>query len=327
MTTALSLLLPLLLALGASAQTASSLKLTQTIPLPGVSGRLDHLAFDAQRQRLYLAASGNDSVEVVDVVAAKALRPLPVKDPHDLLILPKPNLLYVTSGTDGHVKVFDCAAGRAIKTIGPLPDADNLRFDAPGNRVYVAHGDGALTMLNVQTGVQTVSIPLAGHPEAFAIESTGDRIFVNVPAVKHVAVIQRVSREVIATWPLGDGSGNYALALDEPNQRLFIGCRQPPRLVVLDAKSGKAVAHCDIAGDVDDLFFDAKRKRLYASCGEGFLEAIDQTDSDHYQPQPRLPTAKGARTSFLAAEAGLLFVAVPGLVGKPAEVRVYRLAP
>jgi DNA-binding beta-propeller fold protein YncE len=318
--------LSLVLSCSASAESSAPLKLTQTIPLPGVRGRFDHLAFDAQRQRLYIAAAANNSVEVVDVAAGKALRPFAVKDPHGLLVFPKPNLLYVTSGTDGCVKVFDCGAERAIKTIGPLPDADNIRFDTPANRIYVAHGNGALAMINAQTGVQTVTIPLAGHPEAFAIEAKGSRIFANVPATRHVAVIDRLSREVIARWSPGTNAANYAMALDESNQRLFVSCRQPPRLVVLDARSGDVVSELETAADVDDVFFDAKRRRIYASCGAGSLEIVAQTDADHYAPVSRLPTAEGARTCVFVPEADLLFLAVPARESGPAEIRVLAMA-
>ena len=327
MKNALGFVLVSLLSFGAAAQPVTPLKLTRTIALPQVNGRLDHLAYDAQRHRLYVAASANHTVEVVDLRAGKPLHPLAINDPHDCLALPKPNLLYVTSGTEGCMKVFDCAAERPIKTTGPLPDADNLRFDAPAGRIYVAYGDGALAMINSQTGVQTVTIPLAGHPEGFAIESLGERIFVNVPAAKHVAVIQRLSREVIATWPLGTNAANYSLSLDEANQRLFIGCRQPPRLVVLDSKSGDSIAELEIAGDVDNLFYDTKRKRLYASCGEGFLEVIAQSDAHHYHALPRLASAKGARTCLFVEESGQLFLAVPRRVGQPAEIRVFSVMP
>jgi DNA-binding beta-propeller fold protein YncE len=323
MKNAMGFVLVSLLSFVAAAQPDSPLKPTRTIALPQVNGRFDHLAYDAQRHRLYVAASANNTVEVVDVPPGKPLAPLPINDPHDLLVLPKPNLLYVTSGTDGVVKVFDCAAERAIKTIGRLPDADNLRFDAPANRIYVAYGDGALAMINAQTGVQTVAIPLPGHPEAFAIEALDARIFVNVPAKRQIAVIERLSREVIATWSPGTNAANYALALDEANQRLFVGCRQPPRLVVLGTKSGKLVTETEIAGDVDNLFYDAQRKRLYASCGEGFIECIAQSDADHYQALPRLATAKGARTCLFVEDSGQLFLAVPHRESQPAEIRVF----
>ena len=324
MKNAMGFVLVSLLSFAATAQPDSPLKLTRTIALPQVNGRLDHLAYDAQRHRLYVAAPANNTVEVVDVSDGKPLDPLPINDPHDLLVLSKPNLLYVTSGADGLVKVFDCAAERPIKTIGRLPEADNLRFDAPANRIYVAYGDGALAMINAQTGVQTVTISLAGHPEAFAIEPLGGRIFVNLPAKRQIAVIERLRREVIATWPLGTNAANYALALDDANQRLFVGCRQPPRLMVLDTKSGKLVAETEIAGDVDNLFYDAQRKRLYASCGEGFIECISHSDANHYQPLPRIATAKGARTCLFVEESGQLFLAVPRHENRPAQIRLFQ---
>lgn len=322
---ALSCLLPVGLS-AFSAQPVESLKLTQSIRLPGVQGRLGQLQFDGQRQRLYVAASDHNTVQVLDLSGGRVLHPLPISDPRDLLLLTKPNLLYVSSGKDGQLKVFDCGAERAIKTIGRLPDAGALRFDMPANRIYVAN-DTALTMVNAQTGVQTVSILLAGHPEAFAIEALGDRIFVNVPTANHVAVIERLSREVTAAWPLDGVVGNQAMALDEERGRLFIGCREPAQVVVLDSKSGKPVSDFAIAGDVGDVFYDAKRKWLLASCGEGFIDVFEQVNTDQFKPLTRLPTAKGARTSLYVKEGGLFFLAVPAQGGKPAEIRVYQSSP
>jgi hypothetical protein len=124
-----------------------------------------------------------------------------------------------------------------------------------------------------------------------------------------------------------DFQANFPMALDETHGRLFVGCRQPPKLVVLDSAGGKRVADLPISRDTDDLFYDGARKRLYLSCGEGFIDVIDQKDADHYQPRERMPTVPGARTSLFSAELDELYLAVPLRGDHCAEVRVLKPPP
>jgi len=125
-------------------------------------------------------------------------------------------------------------------------------------------------------------VKLAKHPESFQLEQNGSRIFVNVPDAKQVAVVDREKRAVIATWPMEKFQANFPMALDESNHRLFIGCRKPARLVVLDTDTGKPVTDLAISGDIDDLFYDLIRTQLYLSCGEGFIDVIRQRSPDKY---------------------------------------------
>jgi hypothetical protein len=130
---------------------------------------------------------------------------------------------------------------------------------------------------------------------------------------------------VIATWKPDGASGNFPMALDEANHRLFIGCRSPAKLVVLNTDSGDTVTTLDIAGDADEVFYDAKRHRLYAICGAGYVEIIEQTDSDHYKLAVKVPTASGARTGLFVAEGDDLFIAVPRHGTQAAEIRRYQV--
>src|SRR5205823_9981427 len=104
------------------------------------------------------------------------------------------------------------------------------------------------------SGRRLAAVRLSGHPESFQLEKSGPRIFVNVPGAAHVVVIDRTRNAVIARWELGDAAANFPMALDEPDHRLFIGCRRPARLLVYDTASGKRVAGVPIGGDTDDLF-------------------------------------------------------------------------
>lgn len=302
-----------------------TLRLTHTIPLPGVSGRFDHFACDAAGQRLVVAALGNDTAEVLDLAKFSHLKSLPgLSKPTGVLILPESKRVFVANGSEGTLRAFDAVSYEPTARTGELDDADNARFDAAAKLIYVGFGDGALGVVDPAAGKLLHRIPLAAHPESFQLEVHGPRIFVNVPDAKQIAVVDRVQKTVIAKWPMEKWRGNFPMALDEAHHRLFIGCRHPARLVVFDTEKGVSVSDLEISGDTDDVFYDAKRQRLYVSCGEGFLDVIQCRDGDRYERIARIATRDGARTGFFSPELDLLFVAVPKRIGSGAEIRVYQ---
>ena len=142
---------------------------------------------------------------------------------------------------------------------------------------------------------------------------------------KRQAVIDRDKGEVITTWKTDGASANFPMALDEANHRLFIGCRVPSKLVVLNMESGEVVASLGISGDPDEIFYDGKRHRLYAICGAGYVEIIEQADSNTYKLAAKVPTASGARTGLFVPERDNLFVAVPHHGSQAAEIRCYQV--
>ena len=306
----------------------ASLKLVRTVPLPEVKGRIDHLAIDVKGKRLFVAALGNNTVEVIDLNAATRPRSITgCSKPQGLVYLPKPNLLFVANGGDGRVRIHDGASLKAIMTVGGLEDADNLRYDAKLDRVYVGYGNGGIGVINPVTGVLTVRIPLNGHPESFQIEQDGNYLFANVPDAQQIVVIDRQLRTVVEKWPLNEFRANFPMTLDEGDRRIFVGCRNPPRLAVLDAKDGKRVVDLPLSGDTDDLFYDGARRRIYASCGEGFIDVIEQRDVDEYKLLEKIPTASGARTCLFSLDLSRLYLALPRLGERPAEIRVYLAQP
>ncbi len=308
-----------------SAGEPATLKLTRTIPLPGVKGRFDHFAADVQGQRIFVAALGNDTLEVVDVAAGKRLQSITgLHKPTGVIYYGAANEVGVASGDDGAFRIFKGTSYAPARRLGSLEDADNVRSDAVSGLTYVGFGSGALAVVNAATMRRSATIRLAAHPESFQLEAAGNRIYVNVPDAKQVAVIDREKQRVIATWSMTGFQSNFPMALDEAHHRLFVGCRQPARLVVLDTAAGMRVADLGISGDTDDLFHDARRKRLYVSCGEGFLDVIGQVDADHYGLLERIPTRSGARTSFLSTGLDGLFLAVPERGAQEAEIRVFQ---
>ncbi len=302
-----------------------ALALVQTISLPEVKGRFDHFAFDAKAGRLFVAALGNDSLEAIDVRSGKRLKSVsPIRMPTGVVYLSQSDRIGVASGGAGTFDLFEGAGYSLASRVSSLDDADNVRWDASAGRLYVGYGEGALAIVDPVGARLMGSVPLPAHPESFQLESKGDRIFVNTPGAGSIAVIDRAKETIVATWHLRNVAANFPMALNEDDGRLFVGCRRPPTLVVFDTASGKSVTQLSICGDTDDLFYDRARKRLYVSCGEGFVDVIDQRSPDGYQLRERMPTRAGARTSFYSAESDELYLAVPERGGRQAEIRVYR---
>ena len=313
-------------AIAADAQDVSggSLRLAQTVPLSGVEGRIDHLAVDLAGRRLFLCALGNNTLEVIDLEKGARLRSITgLGAPQGVAYVPEQNRVFVANDTGGLCNFYE---GKSLTLVGSTDfkdDADNVRYDVIAQRIYVGFGNGGLGILDVRSGKNIGSIKLSGHPEAFVLEKNGPRIFVNVPTARHVAVVDRNKREVIATWKTDWAFANYPIAFDETNHRLFVGCRLPAKIVVLNTDSGAVVTGFGIGGDVDDIFYDAPRHRLYAICGDGAIDLIEQIDRDSYKMSAKIPTAPGARTGLFVPELNSLFVAVPHRGNQNAEVRRY----
>src|SRR3954451_2763157 len=299
------------------------LKAVGTIPMPSVQGRIDHLAVDLAGKRLFVAALGNDTVEVIDISGMRVIKSITgLHEPQGIRFLPDRNRVVVANGGDGSTFFYDGTTLSAVHNAETSGDADNVRYDSKAGRVYVGYGNGALRSFNAD-GAPLADIKLAAHPEAFQLESGGPRIFVNVPSAGHVALVDRDKSAVIATWRVTAAGANYPMALDEPNRRLFLGCRRPAKLLAYDTGSGTLVSAVDIVGDTDDLFYDSSKKRLYVIGGEGFITVLEQQDSDHYRPLQKLPTSGGARTGLFVPELGKLFLAVPHRGAQHAEIRIY----
>jgi len=167
---------------------------------------------------------------------------------------------------------------------------------------------------------------LGGEPEAFQLEQSGPNIYVNVPDLKQILVLNRATKQ-IASWPLKGIEGNFPMALDEADHRLFVGVHAPPRLAVFDTNSGRMVALLPSVQDSDDLYYDPARKLVYMPGGEGFIDVFQMNDPDHYQLLARIPTAIGAKTAGYFGKQGKgfdrFYLAVPARGGQPAEVRIY----
>ena len=312
--------------LAAAESNGAELQLKQTIPLPGVEGRIDHLDFDAANERLFVCALGNNTAEVLDLRKSERVHTITgLGSPQGLVYIPELNRLFIANDKGGILKIYDAKSFQSVGELNFKDDADNVRYDDASKRIYIGFGSGGIAIVNAPEGKQIGSIELSAHPEAFELEKNGKRIFVNAPNSRQVAVIDRDEGKVVATWKTDLAFGNFPMAFDEANHRLFIGCRMPSKLVVLDADSGDIVAKIDISGDPDDVFYDSKRHRIYAICGAGKIDIIEQADPSNYKAVTKIDTADGARTGLFVPERDTLFVAVPHRGSQHAEIRAYRV--
>ena len=318
----------ILLGFGARSATdsGSRLRLIETIPLAGVEGRIDHLAIDLEHRRLFVCALGNDSLEVIDLNRGLRIRSITgLGRPQGVSYAGESNRLVVSSEQHGTCQIYD---GTSLQEVGRIrldDDADNLRYDVASGHLYAGFGNGGLAVIDPLGIKQVRSVMLGAHPEAFALEKHGKRVFVNLPGNREVAVVDREAGTVVLRWKTDTASGNFPIAIDEAEQRLFVGCRNPSVVIVLDTASGRVAAKMDIAGDVDDLFYDEKRGRIYAICGAGVIDVLGQLGPDSYRLLERIPTAPGARTGLFVPESDELFVAFPRRGSRTAEVCAYRV--
>ena len=302
------------------------LTLERGIALPGVSGRIDHLAMDVRRGRLFVAALGNDSVEVIDLAAGTVLHHLSgLKEPQGIGYDPRNDMLAVASAGDGTVRLFrgDDFSPAGVVALGE--DADDVRLDAKSGRFIIGYGSGGLALLDPPSRSVLRKVALPAHPEGFEFDPDSGSTFVNLPDAGMISVVDLAGRAPPANWPVPHGlRANFPMAIDAENHLLAVVFRRPARLLLLDMKDGSIKANVAACNDADDVFVDATRHRLYLSCGEGVVEVIQQ-DGGQYRETARVPTRSGARTALYVPQMDRLFVAAPaGLLGSDATVLVLK---
>ena len=304
------------------------LVLTEAIPTPGVQGRFDHFGFDGGN-RLFVSALGNNSVEVIDISARVRDRSLTgIPRPQGVVYAPEAKKLFVAS-SQGVLRIFDGTNYNLLKEIDFHGDVDNLRYDSSAHRVYVGFGEDETGAIGTVDALTNERLPeeyqLGAHPESFQLESIGPNIYVNLPDLKQIAVINRKTG-TITRWPM-TLEHNFPMALDEPDHRLFVVTHEPARLAIFDSATGRSIAELPCVQDADDIYYDSARKRIYISGGEGYISVFQQADSDRYSLLAKVPSTLGARTSgyFGKGHKGFdrYFVGVPARADHGAEIWLY----
>ncbi len=324
----MALLLPLV-ATPSGAQTTETpiLNLEAKILLGEVKGRIDHMALDPLRNRLFVAELENNSVGIVDLKERKLVHVITgLSEPQGVGYEPSSDTLYVANGGDGLVRLFRGADYVETGRIDLGDDADNVRIDTDTKHVLVGYGAGAIATIDPARRTKIADFRLPAHPEGFQLDHKNNQVLVNLPRARAIAVLDGVSGQRKALWPMKESGANFPMAVDEDAQRVLVAFRAPGRLAVFSARDGESVASVELCGDADDLFVDAKRGRVYVSCGEGFIDVFDARAGD-YRRLARVPTVRGARTSYFVLSVDRLFLAVRAASLEPAAVWVYRPAP
>jgi YVTN family beta-propeller protein len=302
-------------------------QLVGAIPMEGVEGRIDHMAADPDGRQLFVAALGSDMVVIIDTRQRTIVGNVRgIKEPQGLAYIAKSSSLAVASGGDGNVRIYDQKL-KVISAVNSLEDADNVRYDASQDLLYVGYGRGTLAIIDPHKGIKVAEIPLDGHPESFQLEQKGKRIFVNVPAAGEIEVLDREQRIVLTRWKLTVAADNFPMALDETNQRLFVGCRSPARLLVLTTVSGHVVANMKACSDSDDLFYDSANARIYLSGGAGCINIFDAKNPANHRASRTIATSPGSRTSLFVPSDERLYVAVPHRRLQKAEILIFKAEP
>jgi hypothetical protein len=308
-----------------SQKTATSnppLKLERTISLPGVEGRIDHLAADLGSNRAFIAALGNGTVELVDLARGERAGEIKgLKEPQGLLYLPQSSTLYVATGGDGQVRSYN---GKTLALIGAVKlgdDADNVRYDQKTDSVMVGYGEGAIAFLPRDLKKSKAEVALTAHPESFQLSSNGSHLLVNLPHDQSIALIDLSAQRVASKWTQLGAQSNFPMTVDRSHGRFFVACRAPAQLLELREDRSSVVAHINTVGDADDLFWDEAHNRIFVIGGEGFVDVVDAPPNGQLKSIAHIPTAPGARTGLLAGDK--LLIAAPHRGAEPARLMVF----
>ena len=304
---------------------------------PEYSGDFDHFGVDTKRNKLLLAAEDHGTLEVFDLNSGAHEKTLTsFSTPHAILYLPEKDRLIVTDSGKGGTRVLDAATYKVLGYINTAPGADSMMYDKSSHMLYIVSGGKDVDMKECYLNEVD---PYSGkvyrklrfdsdHVEAVRAEQRGSHLFVNVADKNEVDVVDKKTLQVTARWPLTGAQTNLSMALDEADHRLFVGTRNPSKLIVLDTQTGKQVASLDAPATSDGLFYDDASKRIYVPGGDGYLGVFQQKDADHYEQLARVASAKGAKSGMLWKPLDRIYLAAsPGENNKGGEILWFALHP
>ncbi len=319
-------------------QDKQPLRLVQTIPLPNVKGRIDHMDVDVKGKRLFVAGLENGTLEVVDLKAGKWTRSIPgFKAPQGIAYLPSLNKVFVASNDDGMVRVFRGDTFELLDTIHLDLGPNRVAYDPHTGLLYVGYGGrvankdkGEVGIIDVKTDKHIGDIDVGLRAAEILMDKSGETLYVFDNVASKIQVIDTKKRAMVSAWQVssqrpGDG------AFDETNHRLLIGTRMPPTMTVMDSATGKEVASLPTVEGMDGVYYDAVHKRVYVSGGRdtdvGYVFIYQQQDADHYSQIGKFPTRSFAGTSFWCPELNRYYVAAAASDKEEAAILVFEPQP
>ena len=297
--------------------------LAAKIALPAVSGRIDHIAYDPEHHLAFIAAWGNNTVEVVNIETRQLVHSITgLREPQGIVYIPSLKKLVVANGGSGDCIFFDPVTYKQLAVVPLKKDADNIRYDETSHLLYVGHGSGAIAVIDADSAKHIADIPLDQHPESFQLSKGHDRIYINVPDADEIEVAQLSTNQVIEKWKNVNASWNFPMALDEKNNHLFVGCRPQPKLRMTSTLTGEDISFPKCSGDADDFFYSDSL--LFLSAGGGYVDVFRVNDKGLVVVN-HMATITGARTSLLLPSEKKFLLAVPKHGHTPAALWVYNL--
>lgn len=305
---------------------AALLKLEKVIEMPGVRGRIDHMAINLKDKILYVAALGNNTVVVIDLNKGTIIQSINgVGEPQGIAYIPEQNEIAVASGKNGDCVFFNAATFKRVATIHLAGDADNIRYDAAERKMYVGYGNGGMAMIDPVTHKQIADVKLSAHPESFQLDKKNNKLYVNLPDDHSIAVIDLKSFKVVDTWKINKFRANFPMTLDTASNHVIIGYRHLAVLVVYDSKTGNEITRNELVDDVDDVFYDAAKQQVLASGGGGYINIFQKSANNSYKLVSNIRSRGGARTSLLVPTLQTFIVAKRANGGKDAAIAVYAI--
>lgn len=270
---------------------------TKTLPIGGEGG-WDYLTVDPQTHLLYVPRGTHTMV--IDPDSGKTVADIPgQKRAHGVAVVPQAGRGFISDGGgDGAVVIFDLKTNAVLGSIAAQPDADGIIFDPASGRVLVVSGDKGVLMTlkpdaDPKTGKLDPPIELGGKPEFLAADGKGNA-YINLVDKNEVVAVDLKARRVTARWSVAPGGSPVGMAMDTKKRLLFIGCRNPQKLIVMSANDGKVLAALPIGAGVDATKIDGDL--AFASCADGSLAVARETASGKFEIVQTVKTPAGART-------------------------------
>src|SRR5215203_1031709 len=303
------------------------LHLEKTIEMPGVSGRIDHMAFNLKDRVLYVAALGNNTVEVVDLLKGTVIKSIKgIEEPQGIAFIPEQNEIVIASGGNGDCVFLNAGTFENISTIQLGADAYIFRYDAVERKIYVGYGNGGIALIDPIAHKHIRNVKLAAHPESFQLDQKNNKMYVNIPDDRSIFVIDLKTFSLLDTWKVDNYRSNFPMTLDTSGNLVFIGYRRPPKLVSYDVKNGNQISTNELVGDIDDIFYYADKQEIIASGGDGSINIFKRENATNFKKVADIPTREGARTSLLIPSLQMFILTERASGGKPATIAVYKIS-
>lgn len=276
----------------------------------------DYLAVDEVNQHLFV--SHGSVVNVIDLKSNKTITTIPdTKGVHGIAIADDLNKAFITNGKDNSVSVVNLNTFELIDKVsieGQKPDA--VLYDQFSQKVFTYNANSKdATVLDAITNKVIKTIPLGGKPE-FSVTNTKGLIYVNIEDKNEIKTIDATKLQVIATWSIAPGNEPSGLAIDLDSNRLFSVCSNK-LMIVVDASNGKVIKTLPIGDGCDGVAFDAKKKLVFSSNGEGTITVVKEQNANKFSVLETVKTQKGARTIALNKTMGDLYLTTADFGAKP----------